>query len=255
MEGGFVLRSRKYAFWLVGLLVAVAVSGCASFGKVRPSEPESAGQKMVHAEKGWWYARFRINWPEGTDPAWYVDLILAHRVVSPVLDQYAKEITLWRFHRRAGRDQTGHQFSFIFYASRETAQEIYRAIRSNGLLEKLIAAHLVVDTIYDDTNASLRTDLGATSDPHWSPEIKRTWPFYIMGVSRTWLSLIDEVSKETLKGRTPSNLDELLDGYRKVNQVIEEKWRDEGGHAFLHHLNAIFGYEPVVVYEKRLTNF
>jgi hypothetical protein len=249
------LRNRKCVFWLLGLVVAVAVSGCASIGKVKPIEPESAGQKAVHAEKGWWYARFRIDWPPDTDPAWYVDLLLAHRVISPELDQYEKEITLWRFHRRAARDHGGHELSFIFYASRETAQEIYRAIQSSGLLKKLIAAHLVVDTIYDDTTVVLRPDLGATSDRNWSPEIKRTWPFYIMGVSRMWLNLIDEVSKETLKERNLSNLDELLAGYRKVNEVIEEKWREEGRHAFLHHLNAIFGYEPLVVYERRLMNF
>jgi len=74
-------------------------------------------------------------------------------------------------------------------------------------------------------------------------------------VSRMWLNLIDEVSKETLKERGLSNLDGLLEGYRKVNEVVEEKWRQEGSHAFLHHLNAIFGYEPVLIYERRLMNF
>jgi len=249
------LRKRKCGFWLMGLLVAVAVSGCAWLGRVRPIQPESVGQKTVNAEKGWWYARFRMDWPQDKDPAWYMDLILAHRVISPVLDQYKKEISLWRFHRRAGRDQAGHEFSFIFYASRETAQEIYDAIRSSRLLGELIAAHLVADTIYDDTTIVLRSDLGATSDPNWSPEIKRAWPFYIMGVSRMWVNLIDEVSKETLTEGDLSNLDDLQEGYRKVNEVVEEKWRKEGREAFLHHLNAIFGYEPLVVYERRLMNF
>lgn len=249
------MQKRKRAFWLMVLLVAVAVSGCASIGKVKPIEPEFVGQKAVDAEKGWWYARFRMDWPQDADPAWYVDFILSHRVISPVLDQYEKEISLWRFHRRATRDEGGHQFSFIFYASRKTAQEIYRAIQSSRLLEELIAAHLVVDTIYDDTTFVLRPDLGATSDRNWSPEIKRTWPFYIMGVSRMWLNLIDEVSKETLKERDLSNLDDLLEGYRKVNEVVEKKWRQEGSHAFLHHLNAIFGYEPLLIYERRLMNF
>jgi hypothetical protein len=251
------LGKRKCAFWLMGLLgvVALGVSGCASFGKIKPIEPRWVGQKTVAAEKGWWYARFRMDWPKDKDPAWYVDFILAHRVVSPVLDQYEKKISLWRFHRRAARDKSGHEFSFIFYASRETAQEIYRAIQSNRILKKLIDAHLVIDTIYDDTTGVLLSDLGATSDPIWSPEIKRTWPFYIMGVSRMWLNLIDEVSKETIKETDFSNLDDVLAGYRKVNKIVEEKWQEEGGHAFLHHLNAIFGYEPVVIYERRLMNF
>jgi hypothetical protein len=249
------VRKRKCAYWLISLLIALAVSGCASISKIQPVGPESIGQKAVNAEKGWWYARFHMVWPQDEDPAWYVDLILAHRVVSPVLAQYEKEIPLWRFHRRAGRDQAGHEFSFIFYASGETAKEVYGAIQSSRLLKELIAAHLVADTVFDDTTTVLRPGLGATSDRKWSPEIKRTWPFYIMGVSRTWLNLIDEVSKETMKGKDLSNLDDVLEGYRKVNKVIEEKWQQEGGHAFLHHLNAIFGYEPLFIYERRLMNF
>jgi len=249
------LRKRKRAFWLMALLVAAAVSGCASIGKVKPIEPESIGQKATDAEKGWWYARIHMDWPQDEDPAWYVDLVLAHRVISPVLDQYKKEISLWRFHRRAGRDQGGHQFSFIFYASKETAQEVYRAIRSSRLLKDLIAAHVVEDAVYDDTTTVLLPSIGATSDRKWSPEIRTTWPYYIMGVSRMWLNLIGEVSKKTLKEKDFSNLDDLLTGYQKVNEVVEEKWRQEGSHAFLHHLNAIFGYEPVVIYERRLMNF
>jgi hypothetical protein len=249
------VRTRKCAYWLISLLIALAVSGCATIGKIKPIEPESIGQRPVNAEKGWWYARFHMVWPPDKDPAWYVDLILAHRVVSPVLDQYEKEIPLWRFHRRAGRDQAGHEFSFIFYASRETARKVYRGIESSRLLKELIAAHLVAGTVFDDTTGVLRSGLGDTSDRNWSPEIKRTWPFYIMGVSRTWLNLIDEISKETMKEKDLSNLEDLEEGYRKVNQVIEDKWRQEGGHAFLHHLNAIFGYEPLYIYERRLTNF
>ena len=255
MERGLDMRKIKRALWTMGLLVMVAVSGCALTGKVKPIEPESVGQKAEDSEKGWWYANFHIDWLQDTDPNWYIDVILAHKVVSPVLDQNIKNISLWRFHRRAVRDKNGHQFSFIFYASRETAQEIYRSIGSSRLLGDLISAHLVVETIYDDTTVILRPDLEATSDRGWSPEIKKTWPFYIMGVSRMWLNLIDEVSKETIKEKDPPNLDDLLENYRKVSEVVDEKWRQEGSHAFLHHLNAIFGYQPLIIYERRLENF
>lgn len=249
------MNKRRRVGWMLGLLIAAAVSGCATVDQVKPTEPEPVGQRAANAEKGWWYARFRMDWPQDAQPAWHVDFILAHRVVSPVLDRYRKQIDLWRFHRRAARDQTGHQFSFIFYAAPETAAEIYREIQSSSLLEELIAAHLVVDAIYDDPSVVLRPDLAATSDRNWSPEIQRTWPFYIMGVSRMWLNLTDEISKETLREDDVSNLDDLLEGYRKVSEVVQEKWRQEGSHAFLHHLNAIFGYDPLVVYERRLMNF
>jgi len=33
--------------------------------------------------------------------------------------------------------------------------------------------------------------------------------------------------------------------YREISQEVEATWRNEGGHAFLHHLNALFGYGPV----------
>ena len=39
----------------------------------------------------------------------------------------------------------------------------------------------------------------------------------------------------------------LLEQYRKVDEKITEKWRNEGQHALLHHLSAVFGYEPMLI--------
>jgi hypothetical protein len=36
---------------------------------------------------------------------------------------------------------------------------------------------------------------------------------------------------------------------------VSDLWQEEGRHAFLHHLNALFGYESLVVYEKKLMTF
>jgi hypothetical protein len=47
----------------------------------------------------------------------------------------------------------------------------------------------------------------------------------------------------------------LEDFYRVVNERLVELWRDEGGHAFIHHLNALFGYEETFIYERRLMRF
>jgi hypothetical protein len=42
-------------------------------------------------------------------------------------------------------------------------------------------------------------------------------------------------------GSTPRKLDR----YTEVLRRIDALWRDHGGHVFLHHLNALFGYAPV----------
>ena len=54
-----------------------------------------------------------MHWPEHSDPAWHMDSMVAHLVVSPILNGKRPQIELWRFHRRAGRDGAGHQFNFI----------------------------------------------------------------------------------------------------------------------------------------------
>jgi hypothetical protein len=233
----------------------LVLAGCAS---VSPGVvPVSAPVKEVAmpSGNGWWYARFAMNWPPNKEPAWYVDPLLAHRVVSPVLDRYGNDIVLWRFHRRAVRDQAGHQFSFIFYATRETAREVFAAIEADAMLKALRDGGVIIRDTYDDISTITRPNLEDTSDRSWSLPIQKSWPFYIMGVSEMWLNLIREVSSQACTGKFPSNPEELLRLYEEVNTSIEKMWQEEGQHAFLHHLNAIFGYEPLMVREKRLMGF
>lgn len=86
------------------LLILVLMSACAGQPTTvaeAPAMPASGG------ELGWWYIRFRLNWLKGEEPLWYPDLLLADRVVGPVLDARRAEIPLWRFHRRAACDGAG----------------------------------------------------------------------------------------------------------------------------------------------------
>ncbi len=45
--------------------------------------------------------------------------------------------------------------------------------------------------------------------------------------------------------RGRQTLPQILDFYRQVNDAVTDTWHREGHHAFLHHLNALFGYEPI----------
>lgn len=46
------------------------------------------------------------------------------------------------------------------------------------------------------------------------------------------------------------------DGKREKERLpLTALWQNEGRHAFLHHLNALFGYEPILIIEKRPMRF
>jgi hypothetical protein len=174
-----------------------------------------------------------------------MDLLIAHQVVKPVLNRYRKDIVLWRFHRRAGRDETGHRFSFIFYTTAPNARKIYAAIGSSPVLRQLKAKGLVDKVTTDDTNRIGKPEIQDTSDPAWSLPLQKAWPWFIMGVSETWLDLLSRYADAARD--KPRSLSEMQAFYHKMDRKVEAAWKNEGGHAFLHHLNAIFGYGPLNV--------
>ncbi len=255
-EADRLIRDKGWTFILPWILFLTAtMAGCISTSVPLPPPPVPAAQAPQGEDKGWWFARFRIAWPEEKDPSWYVDLPLAHRVVSPALAAHRDSIALWRFHRRALRDKEGHQFSFIFYAHPETARSVFRSIRSDRTLEAMKAAGIILEDLYDDTGKIGKPRIEDTCDLKWSSDIQKAWPFFIMGVSQAWLGLISDMTTRSSEESPPQSVEEMLTLYEKVHDAVTTLWREEGGHAFLHHLNGIFGYENVAVYERRLMKF
>ncbi len=233
---------RKVSIFILAAAFAVLfMSGCAS---ICGPEPVGGGAGAGDAvENTWWYASFRINWPQDQDPSLNTDLLIAHRIVSPVLDRYRQNIVLWRFHRRAARDEAGHRFSFIFFTTPANARKIYAEIGSSAVLDQLQAEGVILKVSFDDTGAIKRAGVGATSDPNWSAPLQKAWPYFIMGVSQTWLDLIARYAEDGRK--KPASTAEMPAFYDEVGRQVESTWKKEGGHAFLHHLNALFGYGPV----------
>jgi len=239
----------------MAIFVSATLSGCAAITPVKTKEIKPATPVAVSAVNNWWGARFRIEWPRDAEPRWYMGLLIAHQIVRPVLDKYMDEIDLWRFHRRAARDSAGHQFSFLFYASPETATRIFAEIESSELLTDLKFADLIEAAIYDDTTEIAKPNVADSSDKNWSLPIQEVWPYYIMGVSQMWLQLSGDMETAISKDNQPATIQELEGVFQKADAAVSELWQKEGRHAFLHHLNAIFEYKPVVVWEKRLLKF
>ncbi len=186
-----------------------------------------------------------MSWPLDTNADGTVDLLLAHAVVEPVLRKHAKKIYWWRFHRRALRDKIGHQFSFLFYAESSVAAEVMEDIMQSNILQEALTERIVEKTIFSDPDKPARPQIEAFSDPNWSPTLQRNWPSFIMGVSTLWLGLIDDEMVNTTTQNL--NVTMLLEQYRQAETDITSMWREEGQHAFLHHLSAIFGYNPLII--------
>ncbi len=232
------------------LLAATFLAGCAAVFSPSAAQRTGEGYASKKAGSGWWYARFQMNWPPDEDPRWHMDALLAHAVLLPVLDRHKADITLWRFHRRAARDLAGHQFSFIFFSSQDTAREVYAEIMSNPVIGELKKNGSILRVSYDEASVVTKPNIEDTSDPAWSPEVKRTWPYFIMGVSQMWLKLVSEASDRAMRESGLGVPEDREQFYRQVNASVESLWKQEGGHACLHHLNALFGYVPVMVRDR-----
>lgn len=241
--------------WLVVLLLGLWLGGCS----VLPAGPETLEARPDALTENraevpgdglyWWYVRFRMAWPEGEDAPWHPDLWLADRVLGPVLDEEADALTLWRFHRRAARDGAGRQFSFIFRARPETAARVNERIRADAVVRWMQADGLLEAVVFDDPARPTRPGIGDTSDAAWTPAMQRAWPHFIMGVSRLWLELIRELGRD---GDWPSAPEAR---YEAISDALDTQWRNEGGHALLHHLNAVFGYKEVQILRRELLRF
>lgn len=227
--------------------VLAVLGGCAT--QEHAGDGERATKQGAEEPISWWYVRFRLPWPQGEDPLWHPDLLLADRVIGPVLDAERESIELWRFHRRAARDKAGRQFSFIFRATPATAERVNRRIAADPWVARLGQQGIVETVRSDQPTRPTRAGVGDTSDPDWSPEVQAAWPHFIMGVSQLWLELIREIDKQ---GKWPQ---EPLARYAAIENALNETWRSEGSNALLHHLSAVFGYRELIATRREAMRF
>lgn len=238
---------RAVIFIGVWMVVFGSLSGC-----VQPSPQPSLPPyvtAIVPGEKSglfWWQACYRMPYDGLERPNWAIDAMLAHQVVRPVLEQAAGDIALWRFHRRAGVDKAGHQFTFLFYSSESAAERILGELEVSPVVLELQRAGHLKGVVRNCRGSEPKSSLDAHSDPVWHPYLQQAWPYYIMGVSASWLSLVSAIDDE-LGGSSPADLESKVAHYQEVHARITELWRGQGQHAYLHHLSAIFAYQPLLI--------
>lgn len=239
------------------LVVSLALAACTSTAQVKPAVafvPEAAALDAEQAGRDWWQLRFRFVWEEDEAPDFSAHLLIAEQLLLPIIVEQQSALALWRFHRRAGPGDSGNQFSLIFYADAATAERIHREVASAPLTQWLLQNKLIDKVRFAQRSPEELGRLELTSDPEWPIEIQRSWPYYAMGASQTWLMLVQELSQQDAPvGDVDFNT--LLLHYRDVDARLNAQWRSFGQHAYLHHLSAIFGYQPLQIRSSELRTF
>ncbi|NIV48393.1 MAG: hypothetical protein GWN46_17135 [Gammaproteobacteria bacterium] len=239
----------------LALLAALLTLSACSRVVVIQSAPDEIppGSVETRADSAWYSIAFRLNRDGEDETAWHLDALLADQVCAPALSGLEPQISLWRFHRRAADDDIGHRFSLRIYTDPVTADIVYRRVREASVVKWLESNDRIASVTMNRLHQPKLAPLARASDSAWPAEIRNSWPWFIMGVSQTWLSLIRQVTADKpLDNPSP---DALLDYYRTVNDRVGELWRIHGQHAYLHHLNALFGYELLIIRETNLKRF
>ncbi|MCK4788025.1 MAG: hypothetical protein KAV87_30005 [Desulfobacteraceae bacterium] len=176
--------------------------------------------------------------------------LIANEIFAPMIEKFQEDIRVWRFHRSFHSAKDSHPFRLKFYAVDGMQSKITKYVKSHTLYQKLKKEDLLYlkpgkDVICEKltTDTAIKDD----NDPQWSDEIKEIWPYYIHGVSRAWLRMI-QVFADKEKSLPQSSFEENLDFYDRINRLIEQQWVKWGLHAMLHHLNAVFGYKHIDVH-------
>ena len=233
------------------LLLAGALGGCAVTAPPADPVPALAPDTPAGMPQ-WWIVRVRMGWHDRAQVDWHLDALLAEQVFAPLLRRLGPALPLWRFHRRAAPDDTGHQLRFLVYADAAVAARVIAALRASAMLDALTRAGHVEQVILPA--APEGESVGATSDPAWPEPIQASWPHFAMGVSRNWLSLIEQVGAQ-FEPPPRGDLAALVEHYRQVNAQVDALWQTHAQHAWLHHLNALFGYRPILLRERRLMRY
>ncbi len=196
----------------------------------------------------WHSFNFQVLWPEGQAPKWWVDILILDGIVRPVLAQRGPSVGLWRIHRRAFRDAHGHELTFDCLTARDIAGTIDADIRENKAFHFLRANRLLEK--YSMRVAGPGVD--AICDKTWPTELQAAWPSYINGVCVALLRLTEalKASYDTFPDINASQVDvaPIERSYQELDRQLAQIWQDYGHRAVLHHVNAIFAYQPVMAH-------
>ena len=190
----------------------------------------------------WYEHLFRINRLDNANTRWWIDIFLFDTVVRECLATNSGNINIWRIHRRAADDQAGHQYSLFYYSPHELFEVVKSFIADHKAVKILQSENLLRELIQN----SKGKEIEATSDPSWPVSLQRSWPYFIMGTSQMALELIANLQDSSRPDLESASINECELYYSQLMVKFIDVWKTWGSHAFFHHINAVFGYSPLI---------
>lgn len=179
--------------------------------------------------KHWIQYKFRFN-DDPDSPDMWMDLFLIDTAFREVIEKHKPE--LWRFHRRSAKDSVGHQLSLLVYTE---------SINTVNIYDKLVlSSEIMGDHIKSISIETMQPGIENTSDTNWSEPLQKSWPYFACGSCQMIMGLMDHIPKY----KKPS-IDSVFEIYEPIQDEMKDFYTNNAGHAFIHHLSALFGYAPI----------
>jgi len=208
--------------------------------------------KKVEEYNSWYFYRFRLNDKSNKGTRWWIDIFIIDTIIRQVIQNRSEfKIDLWRFHRRSAKDKAGHQVSLCCYTTNLNSVKISDFIKRTEEFKILLKSNLLKKYFMEKGG----TEIEGSGDGSWSKEIQKTWPLFIQGASESILALILFISYNFRYSHDLNTILDIEEYYKNINEKLNLLWYNEGGHAFLHHLNALFGYEMIKTRQTVITSF
>lgn len=196
------------------------------------------------AEKKEYKISFRMKFPgkEVSHQQMWIDLFILDLIIKPIVQYFSSigefnQIAYWRVHRRSADDEAKHMFSFLCEMTEATLDKVVTMILCNDYYIELKKSGYMIALVKRVENLRLSSE--------WCNTMVTAWPIFANGMSQTLMVMIDYL--KTVEEPELNSFKDREEYYKSMHEKISSVWRVDGGHAFLHHLNAFFGYQGVEV--------
>jgi hypothetical protein len=205
----------------------------------------------MSSQSQWFDFYFHVdNHPSRQTGVWrtWVDIFLLDALVRKAI---ADTNSIWIIHRRFRADHAGHEFKFSAYTTLAERDVIENAIRAHPAFQNFI------DRISQFNDASKRfysrsadMELHSRGEGHWPQELAGPWLDFMRTSSKMLLDLTGNIIAVRMQSKRPpqwDDVDMLESYYTEIDREVASIWHRLGWPAYLHHLNMVFGYEPVAI--------